>query len=336
MWLKEQGYQDISLFGFSAGGVVVANEIQKDYAGIWHAAVVASAPVNWTGMLGIFQSAQTAHKAKVPTSFIAPIEDGSYDDMLLYYSNMVVHKQWHNWYDGHDPFPNTCKNHTASYPPGETVEEATSNWYLKVFDVAIVKVTPTVKPKKHADHVLTLNNLSYESHPKPPWLVPFEINVTVKNEGDFSQTFNVTAYCNDTVNQNCTKLGTQTVTNLNSGAEKNLTFTWNPYLPGYPDNKTAAWPYPNYTFSANATIVPGETDTADNTYTDGFVKVKWSGDANGDGHVNVVDLGMLGYSWLTKVGDEKYDPRVDFNMDGEVNILDQGIMGVWWLKGPLD
>jgi len=55
------------------------------------------------------------------------------------------------------------------------------------------------------------------------------------------------------------------------------------------------------------------------------------GDANGDGVVNVIDLGMLGYAWLTEVGEPKFDPRVDFNGDGKINVLDLGTIGFWWL-----
>jgi len=83
------------------------------------------------------------------------------------------------------------------------------------------------------------------------------INVTVTNEGNIPETVNATAYCNTT------SLETQMVTRLAPGANTTLIFTWNTtgFAPG------------NYTISANASIVPGETDTADNTYADGQVIV---------------------------------------------------------------
>ena len=47
MWLMyNQSYRHIFLFGFSGGGVVVSNEIQKDYATRFSAAVMTCAPVN--------------------------------------------------------------------------------------------------------------------------------------------------------------------------------------------------------------------------------------------------------------------------------------------------
>lgn len=115
-------YDYIHLFGFSAGGVAVAYEIQKANASIYSSAVVASAPVNLG--YGIFNSAQTANQTKVCVSFIAPTEDIYYENMSVYFNNANVHKEWHKWEDGHDPFPYYCLNHS-----GENVSEAVISWY---------------------------------------------------------------------------------------------------------------------------------------------------------------------------------------------------------------
>jgi len=83
------------------------------------------------------------------------------------------------------------------------------------------------------------------------------VQAVAKNEGIETETFNVTAYVNDTA------IGTQTVNSLAPGAETTLTFNW--------DTTGAAGG--NYTIKAVASTVPGETDTADNTFIDGDVKV---------------------------------------------------------------
>jgi len=85
------------------------------------------------------------------------------------------------------------------------------------------------------------------------------VNVTaiVTNEGRSAETFDVTAYYNSTT------LETQTVTSLATGEEKALTFSW---------NTTSASPA-NYIVKVEAGVVSGETDTADNTYTNGVVRV---------------------------------------------------------------
>jgi sorbitol-specific phosphotransferase system component IIC len=85
------------------------------------------------------------------------------------------------------------------------------------------------------------------------------INVTVANLGNISETFNVTAYYNSTA------IGTDTVTNLAPGANSTFTFAWD----------TTGVSLGNYTISGVASIVPYEMyfNTAENTYVDGVVTV---------------------------------------------------------------
>jgi len=85
------------------------------------------------------------------------------------------------------------------------------------------------------------------------------IDVTVKNNGDTAETFNVTAYYDST------KIDIpQTVTDLTPGENTTLTFNWDTMFitPG------------NYTIKAVADTVLGETHTEDNTLTNGWVVVK--------------------------------------------------------------
>ena len=133
MWLKlNQSYEYVFLFGFSGGGVVAAYEIQKDYASIFSAAVIADAPVDHDPYGDIYNSAETASEAKVCTSFIVGEHDlhslvgNITEQMENYYDNMVVHKEWHLWEDGHDPFPYKCLTHPD---PPETVSDVAYNWY---------------------------------------------------------------------------------------------------------------------------------------------------------------------------------------------------------------
>ena len=83
------------------------------------------------------------------------------------------------------------------------------------------------------------------------------INVIAANQGNYTETFDVTLYANTTV------IGTQAVNNMLNGTSTVLTFTWN----------TGGFATGNYTISAYASPVPGETDTADNTLVDGSVLV---------------------------------------------------------------
>ncbi len=79
---------------------------------------------------------------------------------------------------------------------------------------------------------------------------PAQINVTVRNEGTFSESFNVTGYANSKV------VGVQLVS-LASGTFTVVQFSWN----------TLQYSEGEYFISASATILSGETDVGDNTRT---------------------------------------------------------------------
>jgi outer membrane protein assembly factor BamB len=79
------------------------------------------------------------------------------------------------------------------------------------------------------------------------------INVIAVNEGNYTETFNVTLYYDST------EIGFQSLT-LNTSESRVLTFEWN----------TTGVPYGNYTISAHATIFSGEVDTQDNVYIVGY------------------------------------------------------------------
>jgi hypothetical protein len=105
-----------------------------------------------------------------------------------------------------------------------------------------------------------------------------KLNVTVQNQGDFTETFNVTVYAG-TMPPN-TQACKTTISNLLKAEVRTVTMVWD----------TSQWGYGNYTISATADTVSGETDTADNTYNDNWVKITIPGDTNGDQVVNVLDL----------------------------------------------
>lgn len=73
------------------------------------------------------------------------------------------------------------------------------------------------------------------------------INVTVQNQGNYTENFNVTIYANSE------SIGMQSVL-LDTGSSATIHFTWN----------TSSFAKGDYTIFASATIVQGESDTADN------------------------------------------------------------------------
>jgi hypothetical protein len=131
------------------------------------------------------------------------------------------------------------------------------------------------------------------------------INVTVKNEGNFTETFNVTVYANTT------SVASQNVT-LSSGNSTTITFTWN----------TTGFAKGNYTIWAYAWPVPGETDTADNTFVDGWVKVVVPGNVNGDDIVDMKDITTILRAYGSTPGQPKWNPNSDVNCDDVVDMKD--------------
>jgi hypothetical protein len=148
------------------------------------------------------------------------------------------------------------------------------------------------------------------------------VNITVvaKNEGNVTETFDVAAYYDASV------IGTQNVANLTAGANVTLTFSW--------DTSSAAC---MHMIKAVAASVLGEVDTADNTYFDGYVKVKMVGDVNGDGIVDIVDVVIAAIIFGSAAEDDpetpwddtrNWNPIVDLNEDGIIDIVDLVIIGV--------
>jgi len=162
----------------------------------------------------------------------------------------------------------------------------------EVRDVAVVDVTPE-------------SDWLYQGK-----LCRANINVTVCNEGNVSETFNVTLYYNMTAGLT---IGEQTVTDLLPSNCTTLTFLW---------DTTGVTPCRNYTITAYAWPVPYEIDQDDNTLEDGIIHVKMLGDVNGDGIIDVTDVYIACVAFGTSLGWPGYNPAVDVNNDGFIDILD--------------
>lgn len=144
-----------------------------------------------------------------------------------------------------------------------------------------------------------------------------EINVTAENQGTEQETFDVICYANSN------QIGTETVT-LAPGASTDLTFNWN----------TTDVKRGSYIINATASIVTDETlpNQEDNTLSNGIVRVKFLGDVNDDGIVNIIDLATIGRSYGTSVGDPLYYREADINRDGIIDIADLATAAYNYLK----
>lgn len=134
-----------------------------------------------------------------------------------------------------------------------------------------------------------------------------QVNVTAKNEGNITESFEVSLYYGDIFLTNLS------VVNLPPNNETVVEFTW---------DTTGFSPCYNESLKAEASVVPYETDIADNTFIDGIVKIKILGDINGDGIVDIFDITIAAAAFGSSPGDPSWDERADINMDGIVDIFD--------------
>lgn len=93
------------------------------------------------------------------------------------------------------------------------------------------------------------------------------------------------------------------------------------------------WTMSNYTLYAEASQVSGETDLSDNTFS-GHLTVTYLGDVNGDGRVNMKDVGCAARRDGADPVSLLWDPNADFNDDQKIDMTDIAMsaqqFGVGW------
>jgi len=126
------------------------------------------------------------------------------------------------------------------------------------------------------------------------------VNVTLANEGDYSDTFTVTTYANTTPFQVKTL-------SLSNGEFRTVSFIWN----------TTGFAKGHYTISAYVTPLPGEVDIEDNSFLDGGMIVAMIGDISGpapsvpDGKVDIRDVAMVALAFGSYPGHPRWNPNAD-------------------------
>ena len=135
-----------------------------------------------------------------------------------------------------------------------------------------------------------------------------EITVTVQNYGNAPENFSTTILANGN------NISALHVLNLLPSEIRNIIYDWN--TTDVPASNTP------YVIAAQADILPHETNTANNFFTGGNVKLKLVGDVNGDGKVDINDLIAWDAAYGSKAGDPNWNPQADINGDGIVDQLD--------------
>ena len=196
----------------------------------------------------------------------------------------------------HTAYDNSTSTETFSWVEPEDLEN-----HIKVAALTIMRVSPDTGSLIDVALLSIANSKTIVGQG-----YVMGINVTVVNQGDFTETFNVTLYANTT------EIETREIT-LTNGTSTTITFTWN----------TSGFAKGNYTLLAYAWPVEGEIDIEDNTFVSpSIIVVVMPGDGNLNGRIEILDVVLVTCRYGSKIGDPNYDPNVDWNNDGKIDILD--------------
>jgi hypothetical protein len=156
-----------------------------------------------------------------------------------------------------------------------------------IHDIAVLTVSPN---KNLVGQGLTMN-----------------VTLVIQNQGDFFEDFIVTATANSSM------IGMRIVQNLRPGGNLTFSFIWN----------TTGVSMGDYIIGGNATVLPNETDIADNSVISGtVVHVGVPGDVNGDRATNMRDITALCRAFNTVLGGPRYIAGYDLTNDGTINMRD--------------
>jgi hypothetical protein len=134
------------------------------------------------------------------------------------------------------------------------------------------------------------------------------VNVTVANNGDFAESFNVTSLVNGTV------VDLQSLT-VQSSDLASFTFELN----------TTAVLKGHYTLIAQVSPVENETNVGNNALSLS-VTITIPGDVNGDMTVDIYDAIVLAGAYNSHAGSPNWNPNADINCDSTVDIYDAIIL----------
>jgi hypothetical protein len=137
------------------------------------------------------------------------------------------------------------------------------------------------------------------------------VTVDVKNQGELVEDFNLTIYSNDT------EVQTRFVQGLRPSEEVVLLFEWN--ATGAPGSFWIIW--------ATCDTVHYDMNITSNTFINNqtTVMVKFLGDVNGNGKVDMYDISLIAMAFGASPGNSRWTPETDINGDNKIDLIDVAI-----------
>jgi hypothetical protein len=150
-----------------------------------------------------------------------------------------------------------------------------------------------------------------------------EIRVTISNDGDYSETVEVTLYAYSDANSTIVVVGSAVISPFLVGTRVCL-ITWDvpSWLPYYGAYKLHAAIGP----------VQGENYLVDNERLDGGIQITGPGDVTGDKKVDGKDVAVIAKGFNTNTGQPLYNPNGDINCDYKIDGKDIAIVAKYYGK----
>lgn len=208
-------------------------------------------------------------------------------------------------YNGTDLYSGPSQNETGNDGIGDTPY---------VLDANNIDHYPLVKLFISGEHDLAAFNITTSKTGCKPMPTlgqnqELSINVTIENQGSYTEIFNATIYANATL------IGTLDGRTLGSGDSRTFAFVWG----------TSGFAYGNYTLAIFVEPVSNETNTGNNVVLT-WIIITIPGDLNGDFTVDIYDAIMLAGAYNSVSTSLNWNLNADINGDGIVDIYDAIIL----------
>jgi len=227
-------------------------------------------------------------------------------DLTLYYDSNIIETKTVTDLPSGEEKNVTFTWDTTGIPEGNYTISAEASYVPYEFDPTDNSLTDgTIWIMERIHDVAIIDVVVPRSWVYQGWQI--NITVTAKNQGNFTETFDVTLYFNQT------QIKTWNIIDLPAGEKIELQVTL---------NTSQFQPCSNFSIWAEASEVPYEYNLTNNIFYDGYLKIRLYGDINGDGVIDLVDVYAVSMAFGTYEGHPNWNPDADLNQDGQIDLFD--------------